>query len=443
MIRSPGHTMITRISSRQQDSIHRSSGTRRSATTIISIRVSCDRMLIPDRRILAWISSTTEMYLQILDGVNSRGYWMGTINGTTPNGTAYGAGPNASFPTPPQVPAADLNRYYRYNVAVDVRIFQYHNIPRGTRVQPVPTQQQGLPAIRLNQSPALKMIVLDDTQNESDPEDPTSLGWGHGTLDKTRYDWLVNELDTGQADGKLMIIACHIPIGVLAASKDASWSKSYRSEDQIIAKLHTYPNFILWISGHLHMNTVSAFPSPDPSHPELGFWEVQTSSLRDYPQQFRTFEIYRNSDDTVSIFITDVDPAVRSGSLADKSRSYGVAGQEIFNNQLATLPTGSYNAELLKQVQVSPPVNPDSGGSDSPPPSPVTAMVVNQTVNVGGGSAVTRAQMTGTNLGKTLVVTAMPLGALPASIPAPSTTVFQNIELTTSTDPGRCQPDTP
>ena len=98
---------------------------------------------------------------------------------------------------------------------------------------------------------------------------------------------------------------------------------------------------------------------------------------------------------------------------------------------------------LLNKYSASPPVNPDSGGSDSPPPSPVTAIVVNQTVNVGGGSAVTRAEMTGTNLGKTLVVTAMPLSALPASIPAPSTTVFQNIAITTSTDPGRCQPDTP
>ncbi len=372
-------------------------------------------------------------------GMNSRGYYMGSINGSTPYGTVFGAGPNSSFPSgPPGVAGADEDRYSLTPSGWMNEFFNTTTSPVGHGFNPSDAAKGfACYSFEPRSDVPIKIIVLDDTQSNSDPVDPSSLGWGHGTLDQTRYEWLVNELDTGQAEGKLMVIACHIPIGVLAAGEDAGWSNlSYRSEDQIIAKLHTYPNFLLWISGHLHMNTVSAFPSPDPSHPELGFWEVQTASLRDYPQQYRTFEIYRNSDDTISIFITDVDPAVRSGSLADKSRSYSVAGQEIFDNQLATLPTGSYNAELVKQVLVSPPVNPDSGGSDSPPPSPVTVMVVNQTVNVGGGSAVTRAHMTGTNLGKTLVVTAMPLITLPASIPAPSTTVFQNIDITTSTIPG-------
>jgi hypothetical protein len=55
-----------------------------------------------------------------------------------------------------------------------------------------------------------------------------------------------------------------------------------------------------------------AFISPDPVNaPEKGFWHVETSSLRDLPQQFRTFEIYLNSDYAISIVATDVDPAVK------------------------------------------------------------------------------------------------------------------------------------
>jgi hypothetical protein len=106
----------------------------------------------------------------------------------------------------------------------------------------------------------------------------------------------------------------------------------------------------MWIAGHRHLNTVTALKSPDAKHPELGFWEVETSSLRDFPQQFRTFEIVRNSDNTVSIITTDVDPAVKDGSPAAISRSYAVAAQQIFKNEMALLPTGSYNAELVKQL---------------------------------------------------------------------------------------------
>lgn len=38
--------------------------------------------------------------------------------------------------------------------------------------------------------------------------------------------------------------------------------------------------------------------------------------LRDFPQQFRTFEIVRNSDNTVSILTTGADPAVNEESHA-------------------------------------------------------------------------------------------------------------------------------
>ena len=86
----------------------------------------------------------------------------------------------------------------------------------------------------------------------------------------------------------------------------------------------------------------------DPNHLEQGFWQVETSSLRDFPQQFRTFQIYLNKDYTVSIVTTNVDPAVAAGSPAATSRQYAIATQQIvqsnlqFNaNNISALPNGA------------------------------------------------------------------------------------------------------
>jgi len=204
----------------------------------------------------------------------------------------------------------------------------------------------------------LKVIVLDNTQAADDVSPPMSAtsspGYGHGSLDKKRYDWLVKELDDGQAAGELMIIAAHVPIGVEPPKSYIGWSSvAYVSEPALIAKLHEYPNLVLWMAGHRHYNVITPFKSPDPGRPELGFWQVETASLRDYPQQFRTFEIVRNSDDTISIVTTDVDPAVAAGTPAATSRSYAVATEQLFSHNMLTSqprllrPTGAYNAELV------------------------------------------------------------------------------------------------
>ena len=85
----------------------------------------------------------------------------------------------------------------------------------------------------------IKVIVLDDTQRDDDPNNPDTLGYGHASLDNERYDWLVKELDKGQAEGKLMIIAAHIPIGVEPAGSMMGWSPTAPvSEAALIAKLH-------------------------------------------------------------------------------------------------------------------------------------------------------------------------------------------------------------
>lgn len=194
----------------------------------------------------------------------------------------------------------------------------------------------------------IKVISLDDTGKAMD--DPPRGHYASASLDQERYDWLVSELDKGQAEGKLMIVATHIPIGLRKAdgSLGATFSPASEITDSaLIAKLHSYPNLILWISGHAHRNVITAQLSPDPKRPELGFWEVETASLRDFPQQFRRFDIVRNSDNTISIITTCESAAVAPGSPAAKSRSYAVATQQIFRNPVPGAPSGVFNAELV------------------------------------------------------------------------------------------------
>ncbi|MBV2183070.1 MAG: TIGR03768 family metallophosphoesterase [Rhizobium sp.] len=187
----------------------------------------------------------------------------------------------------------------------------------------------------------LKVIVLDVTQSSDDGSFDIH---GHGYLDARRLKWLKAELASGQADNQLMIIACHIPIGVSAIGSHMEWwmgdentKPGYENSVDLaglVGMLQNAPNLLMWIAGHRHMNVVKAFPSADASRPERGFWQVETASLRDFPQQFRSFEVYLNSDYTVSIETLNVDVAAAEGTPAAQSRKYAIAAQQIIQNDI-------------------------------------------------------------------------------------------------------------
>ena len=175
----------------------------------------------------------------------------------------------------------------------------------------------------------LKVIVLDDTQSETDGSHDIH---GHGFLDAPRWKWLQAELAAGQAANQLMIIAAHVPIAVANIGSELEWWEAAKDPNavesnavtlqELVSTLQGTPNLLMWIAGHRHFNTVKAFLPPATGGPEHGFWQVETSSLRDFPQQFRTFEIYLNSDYTISIVVTNVDPAVaEKGTPAATSRA--------------------------------------------------------------------------------------------------------------------------
>jgi len=290
-------------------------------------------------------------------GADSTGFYTGAIDGRTPFGDVIGVGPEAAFTTPPKVPAADPDRRVLSRQEWMAEFFDTTSEPKGHGFTPTEVDKVfACYAVEPKASMPVKFISLDDTG----PDDPGPMGCGHSFVDQERYDWLVSELDKGQAEGKLMVIGAHVPIAVEEPGTPLGWSPiACVTEEQFLAKLHSYPNLILWLAGHRHFNTITPFPSPDPGRPELGFWQVETASLRDFPQQFRTFDVVNNGDGTVSILAIDVDPAVADGSPAALSRAYGVAALKIFKLDeggalgdivfpaLPLLPTGSDNAELV------------------------------------------------------------------------------------------------
>ena len=295
------------------------------------------------------------------------GFYQGVVDGSTPYGDIVGAGPQASFATPPTV-VADANR--RSLATSTSSCLNWMSEFFTTTSNPV---GHGFKQANLDQNFAcysfapkanmpIKVIALDDTMNGMGQNLP-SVDYARGALDQKRFDWLKSELDEGQLNNKLMIIAAHVPINPQQTLDPTSGNyplfvspPSVVSDTQLLALLHNYSNLILWIAGHRHVNVVTPQPAPAGKGPEFGFWEVETASLRDFPQQFRTFEILANSDNTLSIVVTNVDPAVASGSPAAASRGYAIGTARIFSTP-AVLPAGdtsshSYNAELV--VQLSP-----------------------------------------------------------------------------------------
>ena len=294
-------------------------------------------------------------------GINGTGYYVGVVDGSTSLGLVIKSGPDGNGP-PPQV-AADPDR--RSLVSSTSCTANWMREFFTTATKPV---GHGFTETNLDRDFAcysfqpranlpLKVIVLDDTMKTAD-----STEFARGCLDKPRLDWLVAELTEGQLNDKLMVIAAHIPVNPQQTLAPGSENltlfaaPSLVTDQQVLDIVHGFPNVLLWMSGHRHVNVVTPQPfntNDLTDQPERSFWEVETASLRDFPQHFRTFDIRRNADHTISIVTTNVDPAVSPGSPAANSRDYAVGASRIFNATSQSITDGTshaYNAELVLQL---------------------------------------------------------------------------------------------
>jgi len=303
--------------------------------------------------------------------MNGSGFLAGVVNGSTQYGTITDVGQVTSSNQPKPV-AADRRRRALTVSRWMNQFFNTTSKPVGhgfTREMVNGTALAACYSFHPKAGMPIKVIVLDDTDKmDCSP---------YGCLDAPRYNWLMNELESGQTNEELMIICAHIPVWAYGYQQDPKtfWNgDSYISDKDLVAQISSnYPNVVLWLAGHVHRNVITPQPansSAQPGDPDYGwgFWEVETPSLRDFPQQFRRFEILVNSDrETISILVTNVDPAVnpalrRDGthSPAFISRSYAVAAQQIFGIPIQQAGStdalsGVCNAQLFIQLsQLSP-----------------------------------------------------------------------------------------
>jgi metallophosphoesterase (TIGR03767 family) len=159
----------------------------------------------------------------------------------------------------------------------------------------------------------IRFIVL-DTVNQG--------GGSDGSLDDRQFGWLERQLVAGSsryldrsgnvvshpAADWLFILFSHHTIGTMDNPSLAPGEAGPRIKGpQMQALLLRFPNVVAWVNGHTHQNQVTGHARPKGAPFAGGFWEVNTASHIDWPQQCRLVEVTDNRDGTLSVITTIVD----------------------------------------------------------------------------------------------------------------------------------------
>ena len=192
--------------------------------------------------------------------------------------------------------------------------------------------------------------------------DTIAIGGGaNGNVDDPQYRWLEDELDRNSssnynAKGKLVhdddpdrliVIYGHHTIATMnndtpdeeAGPCETPPSAGCDLDPRLSTPLHLgrtgpenvrsllldYPNVVAAVTGHTHHNDIVPHKR---KNAKRGFWELNTASHVDYPQQSRLIELMKNNDGTLSIFGTIVDQAAPVKPPAPEAAA-GMSNKEL------------------------------------------------------------------------------------------------------------------
>ncbi len=251
--------------------------------------------------------------------------------GVSPQDVAAGD-PNAiagALAGPARMVTADLDRRIIDRHTAVTEYFKTAGSPKGHGF----TQQnldQGTAYYSFDRG-LMRGIVL-DTVNPN--------GEANGSLDVDQFAWLEHELqahsgawiDTdgsirhSRAKDRLMVLFSHHTIGTMDNPLRATDDPRERVlGPAVLALLLRYPNVVLWVNGHTHVNSVTPHGRAKGAPVPGGFWEMNTASHIDFPQQARIVELADNHDGTLSVFGTIVDSDAPLAVPGDLGSGAGLA----------------------------------------------------------------------------------------------------------------------
>jgi len=120
-------------------------------------------------------------------------------------------------------------------------------------------------------------------------------GW-QGSIDEAQFIWLKEQVE--QIKDRYIVITSHHPIQDIYNGYSPSGKRVLGPE--IESYLISNPAVIAWICGHTHRHRIAYF-GPNSQN---GFYQIETSSLIDWPQQGRIIEIFINDRDEICIAST-------------------------------------------------------------------------------------------------------------------------------------------
>ena len=197
-------------------------------------------------------------------------------------------------------------------------------------------------------------------------------GYADGSLDQAQFAWL--KATIASATGRAVIVFSHHTSSTMSNPLVLTGlDPSLRTLGPAVTSyLLSQPRVIAWVNGHTHVNKITPHVRADNSG---GFWEINTASHIDFPQQARLIEVVDNKDDTMSIFTTIVDHAGAVDYAGDLTSTVGLAGlarelsaNDPQNDRAAHAGTlDDRNTELLLPTPV------ELRGALCAPPAPLQA----------------------------------------------------------------------
>lgn len=196
---------------------------------------------------------------------------------------------------------------------------------------PLPGETDAPPA-----RPGLRFVVLDSI---------SEAGLDGGNIDDEQFQWLHQELRAAEARQELVMVFAHHSLRTMnqppvspfpMGDQGGNYSPFVHfglgpgevetpceaeggpppdpatppgPTETLRCLMLRHPSVIAFVNGHEHENRIDPFPrrGEDRNQAEGGFWEINTASHIDWPQQSRVLDLVDNRDGSLSIFTTMLD----------------------------------------------------------------------------------------------------------------------------------------